>query len=98
MWPTRLSCPEETLRSLRLWRDCKAATLLMAEQEDQPDKDSLEPAVFRPRLLESSLLWVEFTEAVAYGRSQMSALQPPNALEGQTENIHLRYGWIHTRS
>src|SRR2546425_9492071 len=28
----------------------------------------------------------------------MSALQPPNALEWQIENIHLRYGWIHSKS
>jgi hypothetical protein len=42
MWPTRLPHPQETLRSLWLWRDCEAATLRMAKQEDQPDKNSLE--------------------------------------------------------
>jgi len=43
MWPTLLPCSQETLRGLRLRRDYEAATLLMAEQEDQPDKNSLEP-------------------------------------------------------
>ena len=48
MWPTLLPCPEETLRGLRFRNDYEAATLLMAEQEDQPDKNSLEPAILRP--------------------------------------------------
>jgi hypothetical protein len=50
MWPTRLPHPQETLRSLWLRRDYKAATLLMAKQEDQPDKNSLELQFFVPRL------------------------------------------------
>src|SRR5206468_3699150 len=42
----RLPCAEETLRSLRLRRDCKASTILLAKQEDQSDKNSLATAVF----------------------------------------------------
>src|SRR6267143_3123541 len=50
MWPARLPYSQETLRGLRLWRDYEAATLLMAKQEDQPDKNSLDSTVFLPRL------------------------------------------------
>ncbi len=70
MWPTLLPCSQETLRSLWLRRDYEAATLLMAEQEDQPDKNSLEPAIFRPTACFGSfILEIGLTTAVAYGRS-----------------------------
>src|SRR6266851_9114605 len=98
MWQTRLPCSEETLRCMRLRRDYQAATLLMAKQEDQPDKNSLDPTVFHPHAsFRTFPLWIELIEAVAYGRSQMSALQPSDALEWQTENLHLRHRRIHTR-
>jgi hypothetical protein len=82
MWPTRLPHPQETLRSLWLRRDYKAATLLMAKQEDQSDTNSLEPSNFDSiRSLDRLSLGLEFTEEVAHDRSEMSALQPPDALE-----------------
>ena len=71
----------------------------MAKQKDQPDKNSLGPTVFSfYASLRTFLLWIKLIEAVAYVRSQMSALQPSDALERQTENLHLRYRRIHTGS
>ena len=71
----------------------------MAEQEDQPDTNSLEPSSFGSiRSLDLLILGLELTEEVAHDRSEMSALQPPDALESQSEDIHLRHGRIHSRS
>jgi len=70
MWQTRLPCSEETLRCVRLRRNYQAATLLMAKQENQPDKNSLDPTVFSfYASFRTSLIWIESSEAVAYGRS-----------------------------
>ena len=75
MWQALLPHPQETLRSLWLRRDYKAATLLMAKQEDQPDKNSLEPQFpyhdwFGPSLLQieidrSGCLWSKLDARVA---------------------------------
>jgi hypothetical protein len=87
MRPPRLPCQKETLRRLRIRRDQKTQTLLVAEQENNPRKNSLNLCLPEFNLTTRRLL--------RNGRSTMPTLQSTNAVERQTENIHLSNRRIH---
>ena len=81
MRPPRIPRPKETLRRMRIRRDHKAPTLLLAEQENNTRQNSL------VLLLSESKHTIE--QGLHYGQGTMPTMQSTNALERQTEDFHL---------
>ena len=79
--PPRIPCPKETLRRLRIRRDHKAPTLLMAEQENNTRQNSL--IIFLSESKHTN------EQDLSYGQGTMPTMQSANALERETENFHL---------